>query len=356
MIRIKHIYFCCVICFLGMSSIFGNTGKIVRHGVAGYQLSVYIPQSYSKSKAHKVIYINDGQWLFKGSRSLQLERKLDSLIGLKIIDPVLIVGIHSDYDRAETYVPYPIEGRSDFTSTAKQYANTVITQIIPFIDSNYSTIKSREGRALFGFSFGGLNATWQSIFYPDSFSFSAGFSPSYWVHDYQLIKDVKKVSKPTTFWFDIGTKEWNYYVPFIQQAKAQGGTYGSSIFYYEVPNGRHTLSDWKKRIAYPIVLFAGKKQASIATWNIEIEVIKSTSKFGVYYQRMNPIVTLSNGVKYSLASEASYTLQNKQDGELSTDGRFKFLGEKDLKVIVSYKELKKEIILKYKEIEAQKKS
>lgn len=344
-----------IVAFSSLLTLAKSSGKIVQHEVSGYQLSIYIPNEYSSTKKYKVIYVNDGQWLFKQSESLQLDTKLDSLIAIHAIEPVIVVGVHSDRSRTETYVPYKIEGNPYFVSKATSYANILTKKIIPFVDTQYSTVKSREGRAIFGFSFGGLNATWLAIHYPNSFSFSAGFSPSFWVNNYQIIKEVDQIKDKTAFWFDIGTNEWNYYVPFIDLAIQQGGIYGQSVFYYEVPKGEHTIKDWKKRLPFPILVFAGKRKAVIKDWNIEVEVIKSKSRPGVFYQRINPIVTLSNGVKYSLANQAIYILKNKKDGSLAEDGRFKFNNQNDLKVLISYKNLKKEVIIKYQEIQTLKK-
>lgn len=354
MISLKHIIVWIVILGSIVATAKGN-GRIVQHEVAGYQLSLYIPDEYATSKKYKVIYVNDGQWLFQKKTSLQLDRTLDSLIDIKAIEPVIIVGVHSDRTRTETYVPYPLEGNPYFESKATQYAQALIEKIIPFIDRQYSTRNNRESRAVFGFSFGGLNATWLAIHYPESFSFSAGFSPSFWVNNYQIIKEVDQSKATTTFWFDIGTNEWNYYVPFINRAVNQGGTYGTSIFYYEVPNGEHMIKDWRKRLSFPILIFVGKQEALVKNWDIEVEVIKSKSRYGVFYQRINPIVTLSNGVKYSLANQAKYTLKNVKDGELQSDGRFIFKGTEDLLVSITYKDLQEDIIIKYQDIQRLRK-
>lgn len=350
MINFKNIALMIIICN-SLISIAKGSSKIVKHRVAGHQLSIYLPETYTSSKKYKVIYVNDGQWLFERSESLQLDKKLDSLIEIDAIHPIIVVGVHSDRSRAASYVPYPIEGNPYFKSKVTTYANILTKKIIPFVEDTYSTIEDRNGRAVFGFSFGGLNATWLSIHYADFFSFSAGFSPSYWVNDYQLLKEVENSKNNTTFWFDIGTDEWNYYIPFIRSAIQKGGIYGETIFYYEVPSGEHTIQDWKKRISYPILIFSGKKNANIKDWNIEIEVIKSKTRSGVFYQRINPIIRLSNGVKYSLADQAKYVLKNGHAGQLKADGRFIFNGENDLRIEVSYKKFKKEISIKYKDIQ-----
>ncbi|MFY0604860.1 MAG: hypothetical protein JXQ93_13050 [Flavobacteriaceae bacterium] len=352
MINLKYIL---VFFFISsINSILAQKSVVIQQSISNYHTSIYLPKGYDSVKPYKVIYVNDGQWLFN-SRSLDLRQKLDSLINLKVINPVIVVGIHSDANRTINYVPYKIKDVPSFNSRAKKYADDLTKKIIPFIDQQYNTIKHRDGRAIFGFSFGGLNATWLTIYYSNIFSFSAGFSPSFWVADYQLIKDVSLLKTKTTFWFDIGTNEWNYYIPFIKKAKQKGGIYGRSIFYYEVPKGEHTIKDWKNRITYPIILFSGKEKGIIKNWSIEIEVIKSKSKPGVFYQRLNPIVILNNGIRYSLADQAKYVLLNKKDGKVFDDGRFHFLKQKDLNVLVTYQKLKKEITIKHKEILTLKK-
>lgn len=353
MIQLKNIAVL-IIAFNTLVAAAKVNSKIVAHRIAGYQLSVYIPEAYTSSKKYKVVYVNDGQWLFKRPGSLQLDSTLDSLSSIHAIDPIIVVGVHSDRSRTETYVPYALEGNPYFESKATTYADVLTKKIIPFIENTYSTIQNRNGRAIFGFSFGGLNATWLTIHYSKYFSFSAGFSPSFWVNNYQLIQEVQQSKSDTTFWIDIGTNEWNYYVPFINKALQKGGVYGKSIFYYEVPNGEHTIRDWKKRISFPILIYAGKKKSDINDWHIEVEVIKSTSRPGVFYQRINPIVTLSNGVKFSLANQAKYVLKNKSDGQLADDGRFIFNTTNNLKVNVSYGELNKEILIKYQDIQRLK--
>lgn len=345
-------FFCCFFCiiFIGFAQ---NVSIIENYNVEGFDLSIYIPKDYNANNIHKVIYVNDGQWLFKPT-GLQLKKKLDSLIDQKVIPPVIVVGIHSNANRTAIYVPYKINDAPYFESKATTYAKTLTKKIIPFVEEKYSTLKSKGGRAIFGFSFGGLNATWLSINYPDYFSFSAGFSPSFWVANHQIIKDVAHSKSTTTFWFDIGTAEWNYYVPFIEKAKQQGGVYGTSIFYYEVPGGAHTLEDWKKRITYPVILFASEKKGHIQNWKVAVEVIKSQSRQGIFYQRINPILILDNGVRYSLADQATFEVLNKEDGKVLSDGRFQFLTQQNLKIKISYKHLQKIITVNYKEIQSKK--
>jgi endo-1,4-beta-xylanase len=47
---------------------------------------------------------------------------------------------------------------------------TIITELIPFIDTNWRTIATKHGRAIEGFSMGGYGALLYVFKYPDLFS------------------------------------------------------------------------------------------------------------------------------------------------------------------------------------------
>ena len=207
-----------------------------------------------------------------------------------------------------------------------------------------------------GYSFGGLQAIWMALHYPNLFSFSAGLSPSFWVNEYEIFTDGERRKPGQSFWFDIGTAEWNYYVPFIEALKKTGGKYGENIFYSEIPNGAHNAYWWRKRVIYPIMIFAGAKNNDIKKLDVEIEIITGQSKSDVYYQRLNPVVTLNNGIQYSIASEAIYTVLNPEAGLVKSDGRFEFSGSENLKIEVTYSGFRKLVNVKYKYVQAKKQS
>ena len=338
----------------GFNFIFSQKSVVKKETIASYSIDVYVPNNYNSNKYYPVVYFNDGQMLFSPFSFFNLQKILDDLIMKKTIKDLIVVGIHAKGDRSSMYVPfhdnYLVQADNNFKSQAESYAKDLVEKIIPYIDNKYNTIKTSKGRAIFGFSHGGLNATWLTLNYPQYFSMSAAISPSYWVADYGIFKEAQKYQKETTIWFDIGTQEWNYYVPFIEKIKNEGGHYGQNIFYYEVPNAKHDLEFWFDRISNPLIVFNGVTKGELKDWHIETEVIKSQSREGVYYLRLNPIVKLSNGLTYSLATEAVYNLINKQDGHIYRDGRFEFTNTNDLEIEVSYQNLKKTVVLKYKKI------
>lgn len=323
--------------------------------VAGLNLSIYLPPNYTSENQYPVIYFNDGQNLFgEAAYSWALEETLDRLIQKKQISPIIVVGIHSDASRTSNYVPYnDYWVRHDFGNyvpRAKQYTQKLIEQIIPHIDSIYTTDK--KSRAIMGASFGGLQATWAALNYPDYFSMAGAFSPSYWVADYKIFEEGSKAQAHQQFYFDMGTAEWNNYVPMIPALNLE---YGKQVFYYEAPGGRHTDADWAARVHHALRIFAGTVKEDAYTWDVEIEIIKSQSQADKFYMRMNPIIRFKSGLTYSLSLAANYELVNKADGEVKKDGRFEFINPKNLEVIVRYKDESKKLKLDYKAIEALKK-
>lgn len=55
------------------------------------EISIYIPKNFNSEKEYNVIYCADGQFINK-----QYKNKLDNLIDSKSIEPIVIIGIHSN--------------------------------------------------------------------------------------------------------------------------------------------------------------------------------------------------------------------------------------------------------------------
>lgn len=323
--------------------------------VDGMKLSIYLPPDYDSNNTYPVAYFNDGQSLFGDlGPTWALQDVLDKLIRREKIRPIIAVGIHSDIYRTSNYVPYQDDwirtNWGPYNPNARMYTQKVIDSIIPYIDEHYATDARADARAIIGSSLGGLHATWAALHYPAYFSMSAAFSPSYWVADYQIFEDAKKANSDQTVYFDIGTGEWNYYVPIIP---ALGQTYGENVFYYEVPEATHTPQAWGARVHNALLLFAGNDPGD-SKWEVEIEVIKSQSRANTFFLRINPIIEFANGLTYSLSVAADYELLNPEDGEVGEDGSFKFTNPNDLRVMVGYKGESKEIRISYKEVERKK--
>lgn len=326
--------------------------QVATDEVEGRILRSYLPPNYQNSdKRYPVVYIHDGQqW--------QIHDLLNELIKTGRIGEIILVGIFSSSQRTSEYLPYQddyvTQDWGPYTPKAKEFSDFVVQKIIPYIDGKYRTIKDRKSRAIMGSSFGGLLALWMGFHYDDYFSMVGAMSPSFWVADMQIFNDVEvQPKKDLKIWFDLGTLEWNYYIPLSDVLAKKGYSYGADFLYYEVDGGRHAPNDWIARIAYPLIFFQGKAATTIADWNVKIEVIKSVTR-PVWFLRLNPVVEMDNGLKYSLAQFAEYELLNPADGVVNYDGSFRFNSNKDLRVNVKCKDLSNLVTISYQEVEDRK--
>jgi predicted alpha/beta superfamily hydrolase len=281
-------------------------------------IDIYVPRVENASGKYPIIYFNDGD-VFKGA--------IASLTSYQFepggaIEPFIMVGISAAGHRYSRYIPYNDqwikENWSEYSPGSINYTERLINEVIPKVEEDYPVDTKR--RAIFGFSLSGLYAAWAGINYPEVFSFSASMSPSFWVADYAIFDEPRELSN-TRFYFDIGTKEWNYYVPMIESLENRGFEYGKDIFYYEVPNGIHVESDWASRLHIPLGLFLNGAPEEVKDYEVIKECIPSQSTAGLVFQRLNPIVTFTNGIRYSLSTSATFQVVSG-DGVVLEDGRF----------------------------------
>lgn len=128
----------------------------VNHTGQEKRMHVYLPPDYdvSKSKRYPVLYLNHGGGDDDSGWTLEDQRQggyahliLDNLIAAGKAKPMIIVMPNT---RGIATATPPAPGTDDACS--QEY----IKSIIPYIDTHYRTIASREGRAIAGLSMGGF--------------------------------------------------------------------------------------------------------------------------------------------------------------------------------------------------------
>lgn len=308
-------------------------------------IDVFIPENYTPDSTYSLLLLNDGENMF-GDFSWNMDQILQNLISSGDIRPVIAVAIHSRGKRNNWYIPYNdpwiTSNWGPYKPKALNYAQDIFTEVIPFIDEKFSIDTTEVG--ILGASLGGLISTWMGLNFPEKIKYSAGLSGSLWVADYSIFSEVDgPYNSGQKFWFDIGTNEWNYYIPLYAELDRSGLMPGVQNFYYEVPNGAHFIEDWIQRIDLPLkVFFSTDKNPEPVSLEVVLECIPSQSSPGKYFRRMNPIITLSNQVKYSLAHTASYTLLSG-DAELGSEGSFINNPDSEIEILVEYKTFSKTV-------------
>lgn len=134
---------------------------------------VYLPENYdaNRPEGYKVLYalhgMNGNEYNFLGTfgSSLWSSSNPASVIDQKLVDDAIVV------------YPNGAKGSGYIDSANSAPSETmIIKELIPFIDANYNTLASKEGRAVHGFSMGGYGALYFGTKYPEMFGIVSGLS------------------------------------------------------------------------------------------------------------------------------------------------------------------------------------
>jgi len=254
-------------------------------------IQVYLPIGYTRENNYPVLYLHDGGILFNppsGQDCMLDETLTDLQESGQIGDGIIVVGIFSTENRWDEYSPYVNTNMHYWEISTKAAAEEggsgdayvkYVNRLIEYIDSNYSTIKSAEGRAIGGFSMGGLISLYAGLKKSNKFSKVIAMSPAVWFAETdtddvignhnQLVDEIKamKVPQDVKIYIDIGKNEWpgreqgNYSYPKIWE---DGAVKLYQVLRKRVPpenllllidnNGKHDGFSWANRFG-PAILW-----------------------------------------------------------------------------------------------------
>ncbi len=194
-------------------------------------VSVYVPTECVKNIC-PTLYMQDGGEYVQKTKAVQIQKNL--VKGGKV-KPFIMVFINPR-DRIKEYF------------ANDDYAKFVAEEVVPAIDKEYKTIKSRDGRAIMGASLGGITSFHTALKYPEIFSKIGGQSSSFWVDNERVVKELEKLDASKnkfTFYIDDGTLEGvedSRKVVKILKDK------GFEVTYVEGEAG-HNWTAWRDRLA-----------------------------------------------------------------------------------------------------------
>jgi enterochelin esterase family protein len=145
---------------------------------------IYTPPGYEAGDArYPVLYLFHGgggdedRWTTLG-RTPQI---LDNLIAQGKAEPMIVVMTNGNADQraSRDYLPLPEE--ADVSPKLRgayvpAFPNSVVDDLLPFIDRTYRTVADRESRAIAGLSMGGAQAFYTAFNNLDKFAWVATFS------------------------------------------------------------------------------------------------------------------------------------------------------------------------------------
>ena len=137
------------------------------------KMQVYTPPGYTKDKKYPVLYILHGiggdetEW----QRFAKVDALMDNLVADKKADPMIVVmpnGRAQKDDRAN--------GGMQAAPAFAVFERDLLDDVIPAIESRYSTRTDREGRALAGLSMGGGQTLNFGLGHLENFAWIGAFS------------------------------------------------------------------------------------------------------------------------------------------------------------------------------------
>lgn len=152
-------------------------------------IHIYVPPNYERDtlKRYPVLYFLDGESSFNDLENMGPEWEIDEVINAasEIGDPTaIVVGINQAENRNAEYTPFINKDNPDAHGT--EFAHWVATDLKPWIDDQYRTIKDAKSTSIGGISRSGMMAYFMMMQHPDVFGIAFIQSPSMWV-DYDRL-------------------------------------------------------------------------------------------------------------------------------------------------------------------------
>jgi enterochelin esterase-like enzyme len=213
------------------------------------RMYVYTPYGYEKSaQSYPVLYLLHGgggdedAWSTMG-RACQI---LDNLIEKKLAVPMICVmpnGNPGQQAAKTTMLEEKTYDRND-PAFANLYINSIVKDIIPYVEKNYRVIAKPEARAVSGLSMGGGHTLSVTNEYPGTFAYICPLSMG--VRDTQTDIDAKlqgvKKAGYKLYWLGCGSEDFVY--ESAKKLDAALTSNGLQHTFYVTPGG-HTWANWR---------------------------------------------------------------------------------------------------------------
>ena len=220
---------------------------------------IYTPPGYSAAKKYPVLYLLHGiggderEWFRHGSPQVIF----DNLYAEGKMEPMLVImpnGRAMEDDRAGGNVMAP-----DRVAAFSTFEKDLLDDLIPFVEKQFSVIKDREHRAIFGLSMGGGQALNFGLGHIDTFAWVGGFSSAPNTKMPQELLPVPKEAKDKLklLWISCGDQDGLLNIS--RRTHEYLSEHGVPHIYY-LESGGHDFNVWRNDL-YNVsqLLFKDKK-------------------------------------------------------------------------------------------------
>ena len=199
-------------------------------------LGIYLPYGYTSEKTYKVLYLshggggNESEWFNIGAA----QNIFDNAIANGEVEPTIVVTMNNSY-----YSFY--NGDS---------VKNIVNNVIPYVESHYSVVKDRSGRAMAGLSAGGGTTVATLLEENDVFDYYGVWSPSVMpfdsstTDDEKVSEDLKDAAKYyiSVGSFDMFIRRDNDKMFYDELTKIGANTA------FDYKNGAHDWSVWRAQL------------------------------------------------------------------------------------------------------------
>lgn len=224
---------------------------------------VYTPPNYDPNakNPYPVLYLLHG-WSDDASGWTAVGHAnyiLDNLLAQGKIKPMVVVMPLGYGDMSFVLSGYDVwDEPSAIAHNTSLFTQTLLTEVMPQVESEYNVSRKREGRAIAGLSMGGLESLTTGLEHSDKFAWVGGFSSA--VHHLDFATQFDSVNPKTAnlrlLWIACGTDE-----PLFQPNRkliAWLKSQGMPVTQYQTP-GLHTWMVWRNDlIHFAPLLFQSK--------------------------------------------------------------------------------------------------
>lgn len=263
-------------------------------------IDVWLPDGYSNDEKYAVLYMNDGQMLFDAAttwnkQSWEVADCVGKLIATNTIKKCLVVGIwnnpkkrHPEYFPQKPYESLSVAEKSfvsskliengritaAFDPISDAYLKFIVTELKPFIDSNFATKKGNKDTFIAGSSMGGLLSIYAICEYPKVFGGAICMS-THWPGIFSLEKNPipealysyleNQLPDPKNhcLYFDYGNQTLDALYPEIQlkvdKIVSQKGYTDKNWISKCFLGDDHSERSWKNRLHFPIEFMLRKQ-------------------------------------------------------------------------------------------------
>lgn len=141
-------------------------------------VNVLLPSSYSEDKEYPVLYILHGyydneDWMAR--EIVHIPEMLTNLVSDGEAKEMIVV---LPYIYCSKDMPYCTGMDTQNTLNYDNFINDMMTDLVPFIEENFSVAKGRENTAITGFSMGGRESLFIGISHPEMFGYIGAVCPA----------------------------------------------------------------------------------------------------------------------------------------------------------------------------------